>query len=121
MTVTMITGDQPPELQKPAPDGLVRNVDAALCQQLLDIAKRQREPGIEPDRMLDDHRRKAMPLEGYRCHSATVATSDRLGHLLNVSMPSDRHPSQAGSGLSYTAVMWAKFPASGIMRFSLIS
>jgi hypothetical protein len=59
-----IAGDQTPELQKPAPDCLIRNVDATLCQQFLDVAKRQREPGIEPNRMLYDHRRKAMSLEG---------------------------------------------------------
>ncbi len=62
--VTKITGDQPTKLQKPAPDGLVRDVDATLGQQFLDIAKRQREPGIERDRVLDDYRRKAMSLEG---------------------------------------------------------
>ena len=37
--------------------------------------------------MLDDRRRKAMSLEGDRNHSVTVATSDRLGQTLNVSMP----------------------------------
>ncbi len=58
-----IAGDQAPELQKPAPDRLIRNVDATLCQQFLDVAKRQREPGIEPNRVLDDHGRKAMSLE----------------------------------------------------------
>ena len=58
-----IAGDQPPELQKPAPHRLVRNVDATLGQQFLDITKRQREPGIKPNRVLDDHGRKAMSLE----------------------------------------------------------
>jgi len=82
-----IASNQQPELQKPAPDGLVRNVNAPLCQQFLDIAKRQREPGVEPNRVLDDHRWKAMPLERYRGHSATVATPDRADQSLNVSMP----------------------------------
>jgi hypothetical protein len=82
-----IAGDQTPELQKPAPDRLIRNVDATLCQQFLDVAKRQREPGIEPNRMLYDHRRKAMSLEGYWGHSETVATPAGTGQLLNVSMP----------------------------------
>jgi len=37
--------------------------------------------------MLDDHRRKATSLEGYRGHSRTAATPDRRGHPLNVSLP----------------------------------
>ena len=82
-----IACDQTPEFQKPAPDRLIRNVDATLGQQFLDIAKRQRESGIEPNRVLYDHRRKAMTLEGYRGHSATVATPARPGQILNVSMP----------------------------------
>jgi len=53
----------------------------------LDITERQREPGIEPNRMLDDHWRKAMSLEGYRGHMPTVATPNRPDQTLNVSMP----------------------------------
>ncbi len=60
--VAKIASDQPAKLQKPAPDRLVRDVDATLGQQFLNIATRQREPGIEPNRVLDDHRRKAMSL-----------------------------------------------------------
>jgi hypothetical protein len=58
-----IAGDQTPELQKPAPDRLIRNVDATLGQQFLDIAKRQRETSIQPDCVLDDCRGKAMSPE----------------------------------------------------------
>ena len=82
-----ITGNQPAELQKSAAYPLVRDVDATLGQQILDITKRQREPGIEPDRVLDDHRRKAMSLEGYRGHSATLKRQCIHGQPLNVSMP----------------------------------
>ena len=82
-----IGGDQTSELQKPAADRLIRNVDATLSQQFLDIAKRQREPGIQPDCVLDDYRRKAMSLERYRAHSPTVETPGRHGQPLNVSMP----------------------------------
>jgi len=38
-------------------------MDATLCQQFFDIAERQREPGIEPDRLLDDYGRRACRLE----------------------------------------------------------
>lgn len=44
-----VPGNHAPELEKPPPDRLIRNVDAALRQQILDIAGRQREPGTEPD------------------------------------------------------------------------
>lgn len=58
-----------------------------LDPQVPDIAKRQREPGLEPNRVLDDHRQKAMSLARYRGHTETVAIPDRRGHPLNVSMP----------------------------------
>ena len=90
-----ITGDQPPKFQEPAPDGLVRNIDAPLSQQFFDIAKRKREPGIKPNRVLDDRGRKAMSLEGYRGHAATVAIPDRPAHPLNVSMPAGDCPAAA--------------------------
>ncbi len=90
-TTLKIASDQPPEFQEPAPDRLIRNVDATLGQQILDIAKRQGEPSVEPNRVLDNHGRKAMSLEGYRCHAVTVTAPDRSGHLLNVSMPLTRN------------------------------
>lgn len=82
-----IGGDQTPELQKPAPYRLIRNVDATLGQQFLDVAKRQCKSGIERDRVLDDNWRKAMSLERYRGHSVTVTTPAHPGQSLNVSMP----------------------------------
>ena len=57
--------------------------------QFFDIAERKCEPGIEPNRVLDDHRRKATPLEGYRRHAATVATPNRRGYSFNLSMSTD--------------------------------
>ena len=33
-----ITGDQPPEFQEPAPDSLIRHIDATLGQQILNIS-----------------------------------------------------------------------------------
>ena len=92
---SQIAGDQATKFEKPAPDRLIRNVDATLCQHFLDVAKRQREPGIEPNRVLYDYRRKAMSLERYPGHSETVATPARPGQTLNVSMP---------LGLIYAAV-----------------
>ena len=53
---------------------VIRDIDTTLGQQFRDIAERQRKPGVEPNRMLDDHGRKAMSLERYRGHAATIAT-----------------------------------------------
>ena len=58
-----IAGNQSPKLQEPTPNCLVRNIDATLGQHVFDITKRQREPAIEPDRVLDDLRWKTMSLE----------------------------------------------------------
>ena len=45
-----------------SPEVVQSVIDAPFSQQFFDIAKRQREPGIEPNRVLDDQRRKAMSL-----------------------------------------------------------
>ena len=74
---------------------LVRDIDATPGQQLLDITKRQREPRIEPDRMLNDFGRKTMALEGYWGHGFTVAATIPGDHPVNVSMP--RRAVQAGN------------------------
>jgi len=82
-----IDGDQSAEFQEPASYGLVRYINATFGQQVLDITKRQGEPSVKPDRVLDNLRRKPMSLEGYLDHPETVAAPDRFGHRLNVSMP----------------------------------
>ena len=87
---------------KPAPHRLIRNVDAPLGQRFLDIAERQREPSIEPDRVLDDFGREAMPLERNWNHPATVARPDRTGQTPNLSMPvSEIRP-------DFSLVKWAE-------------
>ena len=78
----------------PEPHRLMANVDATFGQQVLDITKRQGEPSVKPDRVLDNLRRKPMSLEGYLDHPETVAAPDRFGHRLNVSMP---HPDTTSS------------------------
>jgi hypothetical protein len=47
-------GDQWPEASGPDPDRLVRDADAALGQQLLNISQAEGEAQVEPDRVLDD-------------------------------------------------------------------
>jgi hypothetical protein len=51
---SQVAGDSRPELPDPAAHGLVGHVDTALGHELLSIPVTQREPKIEPDRVLDD-------------------------------------------------------------------
>jgi hypothetical protein len=60
--------DHWPEMVYPAPNGLVGDHDPAFRQQIFDVAEAQREPEIEPDRVLDDFGRKA------------IAAIAKLGH-----------------------------------------
>ena len=48
------------EFLAPLPNGLIRDYDPALRQQILDISKAQAEPMVEPNGMADDIRRKSM-------------------------------------------------------------
>src|SRR6478672_4310644 len=50
------------EMIYPASDCLVRNCNSALGEQILDVTKAEREPEIEPDRLVDDLRRE--PISG---------------------------------------------------------
>ncbi len=84
-----IARNQSAELQEPASNRFVRNIDATLGQQILDITKRKREPGVEPYRMLDDLGRKTMSFERYRDHTETVPVPPRADYRLNVSMPAE--------------------------------
>src|SRR6202022_844805 len=52
--------DHRPEMVHPAPDGLIGDHDPAFRQQIFDVAEAQREPNIEPDRLLDDFGREAV-------------------------------------------------------------
>jgi hypothetical protein len=49
-------------------------------QQFLDIAKRQCEPGIEPDGVADDFWREAVALKRYRSHPMMVIGGQRLSY-----------------------------------------
>jgi len=46
------------ELECPPAHRLVGGIDAALGEEVLDIAIAQGEPEVEPDRVLDDRGRK---------------------------------------------------------------
>ena len=84
---TEIARNQSAELQEPASNRLVRNIDPALGQQVLDVTERQSESGVKPNGMLDYLGRKTMTLKRNWCHTVTVPASLVAGHRLNVSMP----------------------------------
>jgi hypothetical protein len=50
--------DHRPEVVHPAADRFVRDRDPALSEQILDVTKAEREPEIEPDRLMYDLRRE---------------------------------------------------------------
>jgi len=52
--------DHRSEFQHPTPDGSVGDVEPPLGKEFLDVAITEREAHVEPDRVLDDHRRKAV-------------------------------------------------------------
>jgi hypothetical protein len=54
------SGDHRPELQHPAPHRFVGEVEPTFGEQILHIPVAQGETEIEPDRVLDDRRRKAV-------------------------------------------------------------
>jgi hypothetical protein len=49
---------------RPAPDGLVADVEAALGEEILDVSVAERETQVDPHGMLDDNRRKAVTTVG---------------------------------------------------------
>ena len=61
-------GEETIELQRPAPDRLVADLDAALRKQFLNVPKALRELEIQPNRMADHVRRKPVALMGNRPH-----------------------------------------------------
>jgi len=75
-------GDRRSEFEHPTANALVGNVEPALGQQLLNIAIAQAEPEVQPDSMLDDDRRKAMPTIRERMHGlATYGRSAAIAKL----------------------------------------
>jgi hypothetical protein len=71
-----------PELQRPPADRLIGHDDAALEQHLLDQPQAQRKPEVQPDRIGDDLRRKAMAFVADRlAHAGSSTPLDPLAGL----------------------------------------
>ena len=66
------SGKAGPEFQNPAPHRFIRNLQAALGEELLDIPVAQCEPEIKPDRVPDDRRRETMSAIGELTHAGSL-------------------------------------------------
>ena len=80
------SGEQGSELQNPAPHGLVGDIQPALGEQILYVAIAQGEAKVEPHRMLDDNRRKAVASIRDCCH-ATILRPGRTRSSVTVTLP----------------------------------
>jgi hypothetical protein len=57
--------------------GLIGHSDPALCQEIFDVAEAESKSDIEPDRLLNDHGRKAMAAVTDLCHGQWLAVEPR--------------------------------------------
>lgn len=73
-----VSGDLLSELPTPVSNRFVGGVDAALCEDLLDVAKAQREAIIEPDSLPNDVRLVSMTLEQEIGHNVLFHIAFRL-------------------------------------------
>jgi hypothetical protein len=84
---SQLTCDPGPEFQNPAPHRLIGNIEPALGEQILHVATAQGEPEIQPDRVLDDWRRKAMSAIREMGRARTLSDPFLPGDPVAVTMP----------------------------------
>ena len=76
-SATKFLGEQRPELQHPASDRFIGDVQPALGQQIFDIAEAEGKAKIQPHRVPDDVRRE-IGGERTRSPSAILPTKETL-------------------------------------------
>src|SRR5436190_13775379 len=81
--------DRRSEFQHPTPDGLIGDVEPPLGQEFLDVAIAQREAQVEPNCMLDDHRRKAVAVVGDFSHRASLPSASLPSYPVTLTKPAD--------------------------------
>src|SRR5437660_2395230 len=81
-------GDRRSEFEHPTANALVGDVEPTLGKQILHIAIAQSEPEVQPDRVLDDDRRKAMPAIGDRNHDRTLPPDPPSSQPVTLTKPS---------------------------------
>jgi hypothetical protein len=59
-STTKFPGEQWPELQDPSPHRFVGDIQAALSEQIFDVAVAEGKTHIKPNGVPDDHGRKLM-------------------------------------------------------------
>src|ERR1700676_3231971 len=64
--------DPGPEFQNPAPHRFIGNLQAALGQEILNVAVAQCEPEVQPNCVLDNWRREAMSAVGELIHAGSL-------------------------------------------------
>jgi hypothetical protein len=89
--------DRRPEAREPRPHRLVGDDDAALGEQLLDVAQAQREPGVQPHRVLDDRQWEAVPARPARAHAAALPAAAAVSNPADLTTPTNAEPAP-GSG-----------------------
>ena len=86
-TLAQPSRDRRAELQHPAPNRFVGDVEPAFGQQFLDIAVAQGEAEIQPNRVLDDLGREAMAAVAERSHGVILSDTPLAPDPVSVTMP----------------------------------
>jgi hypothetical protein len=68
------------ELQHPAADRFIGNIEPTLGKEILHVAVAQGEAKIEPNRVLDNRRRKAVTAIGERGHARMLSYPPSRAH-----------------------------------------
>ena len=92
-----VSCDQGTEVIHPATHRFIGSDDPALSQQILDIAKAEAEPGIEPDGLLNDHGGKAVSGVADLGHNGRLPPGITADKPNNVTMPVE----QVNAALGY--------------------
>jgi hypothetical protein len=85
-------------------------------QEFLDIAVAQGEAQIEPDRMLNDHRRKAVAAVGDFGHRVSVPAAAPPNYLVILTKPEAARPDPSPARERTIALRIPVIPASGESR-----
>ena len=92
-------GKTGPELQNPAPHRFIGNLQAALGQEILNVAVAQCEPEVQPNRVLDNRGREAVPAIGELIHAESLPHQVARPNSVSVTMraPGDRQGVESAS------------------------
>ena len=80
-------GDHKPELQHPAPHRFIGDLKPTFGEQLFDVSVAQGEAEIQPNRVLDNLRRKAVAAIGEQKNGSRLSYSPPSRSPVSVTMP----------------------------------